>query len=97
MKDRWIKWREAFGSETDYIIRLWSCFSDPEQQDNFLETLRERKRDNPGYSIYDDYPRSENAVVRAREECVNYVKSLNRPKVKDDKEESSEKEEGAAS
>jgi|GEM_PF-6928930 len=80
MRDKWTQWRENFGSETDYIIKLWSCFSDPEQQSSFLEAVKQRKKDNPAYSIYDDYPRSENAAVRAREECCEFVAGLRKPK-----------------
>lgn len=80
MRDKWSKWRAEFGSETDYIIRLWSCFSDPEQQSGFLEALRDKKKRDPGYSIYADYPTSENARERAARECFEYVKGLRRPK-----------------
>lgn len=83
MADRWAKWRAEFGKETDYIIRLWSALHDPEQKSAFLETLREKKKASSRYSIYDDYPISESDTARARNECVEYVRSLRRPKIQD--------------
>lgn len=80
MADPWIKWRAEFGRETDYIIRLWSSFTDPEQKASFLETLREKKKASSRYSIHDDYPISESETVKARNECVEYVKSLRKPR-----------------
>lgn len=70
------KWRNLFGSEWPHIFKLSRCFSDPDQQQAFLDSAKDKKLADPGYSIYSDYPTSENATVRARQECCDFVKSL---------------------
>lgn len=68
MADPWVRWREVFGSETEYIIKLWSCFSDPKEKEEFLNTIRERKKANPRWSIYDDFPKTKRQVSKEKTE-----------------------------
>ena len=48
--------RDLFGSEAEYVARLGKCFIDPEEKKAFWETIREKKKANPAYSIYTDFP-----------------------------------------
>jgi hypothetical protein len=75
------KWKDLFGSEWEWVQKLGKAIIDPEEKKAFWDTVREKKLTNPGYSIYQDFPRSENATARAREECVEFVRSLRRAKV----------------
>ena len=74
-------WKEIFGSEFEWIKKLGSAISDPEEKRSFWETIKEKKMRDASYSIYQDFPRSENATVRAREQCFQFVKGLRRIEV----------------
>lgn len=73
MKEINQKWRDLFGSEVEYIFRLGSCFSDPEQKKAFWETVRDKKLADPKWSIYEMFPTTVNAKEKARNECCQSV------------------------
>lgn len=83
MKDKWQKWKDLFGSEYTYIMKLGACLQDPEEKKAFWETVKEKKNKDPKYSIYDDYPPAECATKRAMRECMKAVSSMAVPKVKE--------------
>lgn len=74
------KWRDLFGAEWEYVVKLGSCFSDPEQKREFWEAVREKKMADQNYSIYSDFPRSVCATKKAMHECCDFVAGLRRPK-----------------
>ncbi len=74
------KWADMFGSEFEYICKLGSCFSDPEEKKAFWEMVKNKKTADPRYSIYTDFPREHCATKRAMKECVEYIKGLRKPK-----------------
>lgn len=74
------KWSDLFGSEWNYVCRLGSCLHDPEAKRAFWETVKAKKLGNKNYSIYDDYPMSENATRRAMHDCCEFVRRLRKPK-----------------
>lgn len=77
------KWALMFGSEWEYILKLGSAITDPHDKKEFWENIEARKLSDPGFSIYSLFPRSDNATVRAREECFGYVRGLRKLKEED--------------
>ena len=51
-----MNWKEQFGTEWDYLIRIGSSIIDPEEKKAFWETVKAKKLDDPAYSIYTDFP-----------------------------------------
>lgn len=49
-------WRERFGTEWDYVVRLGSAMNNPEEKKAFWEMVKEKKQANENYSIYSDFP-----------------------------------------
>jgi len=82
------RWPEIFGSDWPYIRTLGAAIKDPEEKKTFWDGVREAKEKDPKWSIYDWFPISESAKDRARNECVEYVRSLRRPReVADEKKD----------
>lgn len=67
------KWSDVFGSEWPYIERLGRAISDPDDKKVFWENIKSRKQADPSFSIYELFPRSENATKRAMDECCKSV------------------------
>jgi len=73
MKETSQKWSDLFGSEWEYVKRLGSCFTDPEEKKAFWDTVREKKLADPSWSIYTDFPvkNSKSAGLKICEEILN--------------------------
>lgn len=53
--------------------RLDSAITDPHDKKEFWENIKRLKSENPRFSIYNLFPRSENATKRAMNECCEAV------------------------
>lgn len=73
-------WKEIFGAEWAYIIQLGSAIHDPHAKKEFWENIKARKLADQRFSIYDLFPRHENAKHKAMQECMDHLRSLRRPK-----------------
>lgn len=73
-------WAAIFAADWPRICEIGKCLHDPEEKKAFWDTVLEKKRSNPRWSIYDDYPTSESTKERAMRECVNHIRSLRRQK-----------------
>lgn len=74
MGERNQQWKELFGAEWEKIYDLSRCFSDPEQQAEFLQTAKEKKLADDRWSIEWDYPSSETATEKAKRGFFEAVK-----------------------
>jgi len=52
-------WSEIFGPEWEWIQKLGASMKDPEEKKAFWEAVKQKKTDDPSYSIYSDFPREE--------------------------------------
>jgi hypothetical protein len=66
-------WKELFGEEWDYVVRLGSAIHDPEEKRAFWESLKEHKLADPAFSVYTLFPLevSTNPVDKTEEESEN--------------------------
>lgn len=80
-------WKQIWGSEWEYVKRLGSAISDPEQKKDFWENIKSLKEADPKFSIYSLFPRSDTPTDRARNECVDFVRSLIRAPEKKEPEQ----------
>lgn len=74
------RWKDLFGSEWEYILKLGSAITDPNDKKEFWENVKARKLEDPRFSIYTLFPRSESATRKAMRECCEHVKNLQRLK-----------------
>lgn len=72
-------WAERFGAEWGYVQMLGKAISDPEEKRNFWEAIKSRKLADSSYSIYDDFPMSENSSKKAMQEFIEFWKSIYKP------------------
>lgn len=52
-----INWAAVWGEEWQYLCRLGSAITDPAEKKEFWENLKQRKLDDPSFSIYSLFPR----------------------------------------
>lgn len=52
-------WSELFGNEWEYIKRLGASISDPDEKKVFWENVKQRKLEDPNFSIYSLFPKTE--------------------------------------
>lgn len=94
MSSKLNEWKEMFGSEWEWVVKLGSCFSDPEEKKSFWETVKAKKLADPSYSVYSDFPREPSANKKAMRECCDFVFGLRQPvKTENKPEERSELQE----
>jgi len=87
-------WKDRWGSEWEYVCKLGSAIHDPHAKREFWENIKQLKTENPAFSIYTLFPRSECATKKAMHECMDFVNSLRKPKEEEPvKEERSELQE----
>lgn len=82
--DKEQKWKDLFGSEWSYVKKLGEAIHDPHSKKEFWENVKARKLADAKFSIYSLFPRNESATVKAREECINFVRSLRHPGKKEE-------------
>lgn len=71
------KWRELFGHEEfEWISKLGASYTDPEQKKAFWETLRDKKTQDPHYSVFTDFPRE--PLTGGAKVCSEVIEMLKR-------------------
>lgn len=66
-------------NEWEVIMKLRASFTDQEQKKAFMETVLEKLKLNPAYSVFMDFPEMRGEKSRtetAREACVGFVRTL---------------------
>ena len=71
-------WKELFGDEWDYIVRLGSAMTDPEEKKAFWEVVKQKKLADPDYSIYSDFPKCSDEPVMSENArmAVSYCQKI---------------------
>lgn len=68
---------EAYGPEEwEFICRMGKSMNDPEQRAAFREMIIEKKRNNPAYSIFTDFPKVEPPVSEKARIAQLYCKPV---------------------
>lgn len=67
-------WKERFGSEWPYIMKLGAAISDPHDKREFWENIKARKMADESFSIYELFPVSETATEKAKRGFFEAVK-----------------------
>lgn len=54
--------RKMFSAaEWEWFLKIGASYSDPEQKKVFFEAIKEKKLENPNYSLFSDFPKSGSA------------------------------------
>lgn len=69
-------WKEIWGSEWHYVVRLGSAISDPKDKREFWENIKARKLADPKFSIYELFPTSKNPKALAGKYCGEILEMI---------------------